>query len=101
MTEVDFFNKARLSDWLHLFGAVLIATSIFCALMSNYYNSAVMGEAGLGFAVWGAEPGTEEYNKRVRLRNLSDTYFTFGIIFAGCGLLAQVSGLIVAVAERG
>ena len=97
---MDFLTKIKLSDWLHFIGALLIALSILCALTSNYYNGVVMGEAGLGMAVLGSAPDTEEYKEQARLRNLSDRYFRFGIIFALGGLLAQVYGLVCAVAER-
>jgi len=50
---MDFFTKIKSSDWLHFIGALLIALSILCALSSNYYNGVVMGEAGLGMAVFG------------------------------------------------
>ena len=97
---MDLFTKIKSSDWLHFIGALLIALSILCALSSNYYNGVVMGEAGLGMAVLGSAPDTEEYKEQARLRNLSDRYFRFGIIFALGGLLAQVYGLVCAVAER-
>ena len=97
---MEFLAKIKSSDWLHFIGALLIALSILCALSSNYYNGVVMGEAGLGMAVLGSAPDTEEYKEKARLRNLSDRYFRFGIIFALGGLLAQVYGLVCAVAER-
>ncbi len=97
---MDLFTKIKSSDWLHFIGALLIALSILCALSSNYYNGVVMGEAGLGMAVFGSDPDTEEYKEKVRVRNLSDQLFRFGIIFALGGLVAQVYGLVCAVAER-
>ncbi len=97
---MELLAKTRVSDWLHLLGFLLITGSIFCALMSNHYNGVVMGEAGLGMAVFGSEPDTEEYKEKTRLRNLADYFFYFGIGFAAVGLFAQVLGLALSIAER-
>ena len=97
---MELLAKMKLSDWLHIFGALLIAVSIVSALMSNHYNSMVMGEANLGFGRLAPERGTEMWNEQVRLRNWSNRFFYSGIILAAFGLIAQVSGLMLSVSER-
>lgn len=80
------------SDVLRLVGAFFIFLSIMCSLLSNHYNAVVMGEAALGYGVWGATKGSMEWAAKKQLREKSDGYFRAGVLFALLGIGTEVLG---------
>lgn len=76
--------------WLNQIGGLLIFLSIVAALVSNYLNAKVMGEAALGVAVFAPERGSPEWNRKVRLRRWADFLFYAGLAFATAGVLIQL-----------
>jgi len=84
------------SKILKLLGATFIFLSIVSSLLSNRYNSIVMGEAALGAAVYGYPKGTPEWDQKVEIRNLADVWFSAGLVFAFLGLLLEVAGVFIA-----
>lgn len=72
-----------------MFACIFVFISIISALLSNYYDSKVMGDANLGVGIWaGAEDSNLMKNKRC-LRKLSDGFFYSGIVFSVLGLFTQ------------
>lgn len=89
------------APWLNMIGAILIFLSIVSALVSNYLNGKVMGEAGLGFGVLAPQKGSPEWERKVSLRNWADRSFYAGMLFAFMGLAVQVWGDLALWYQRG
>jgi hypothetical protein len=89
------FCLLTLKDYLALSSSLFIFLSIIFALVSNYLNGKVMGEAALGVAVVAGEPDSPIMIRKKKLRAWSDRTFYFGIVFSILGLGTQVIAILL------
>ena len=78
------------APWPNIVGAIFIFLSIVAALVSNYLNGKVMGEAGLGYGVFAPPRGSPEWEQKASLRRWADRSFYTGMLFAFLGVGAQL-----------
>ncbi len=81
--------------WLIAAGGLLLLLGLITALISSHYQTRVMGEAGLGVAVWAPKPESPEWKEKERLRARADCLFWIGLAATGCGIVLQTLGALI------
>jgi hypothetical protein len=76
-------------------GGLLLLIGLVTAFWSARYVTRVMGNAGLGVAVWAPERGSLAWQKREQLRARADFWFYVGIVLTACGVVLQTIGGIL------
>lgn len=82
------------SRWLTLVGGLLLLVGLVTALAANHYQTRVMGQAGLGVAVWAPEKDSPEWKEKERLRTLANRWFWIGLVVTSIGVAAQTAGAL-------
>jgi len=85
----------RRKKWLLLIGSIFLFIGLLMALISNYYNSRVMGKAALGVAMWAPDEGSPEWNRKVKLRKISNGCFCVGIFLTSLGIVLNTWGSLL------
>jgi hypothetical protein len=75
---------------LILIVAAVMFLSVLSSLVSNFYDSRVMGSAALGVAVLAPDPGSPEWLIKVSLRFKADLFFYISIFLGFVGVLLDL-----------
>ena len=81
--------------WLVLIGGVVLLVGLLMALISAHFGDRVMGQAGLGVAVWAPEKGSAEWLAKERQRMIADGAFYIGLALTAFGVALQTVGSIL------
>lgn len=85
------------AKWLTLIGGFLLLVGLIAAFLSSHYADRVMGELKSGQLVFGAEPGTGEWQEKKRLRDRADRLFYASVGVTGLGVVLQTLGSLLSL----
>jgi uncharacterized membrane protein len=74
--------------------ALTLSGGLLMALISNWYQTKVMGDAGLGIGVWAPAKDSPEWREKQRLRRLATLCFWIGILLTALGVALQTAGAV-------
>jgi hypothetical protein len=79
---------------LTLVGAVWVLRGLAVALITNHYETTVMGQANLGIAVLVPKEGRPEWEAKQRLRTEIEWLFWVGLALTAGGVALQTAGAL-------
>jgi hypothetical protein len=82
-------NNIRDKSLILIVGAVMFL-SVLCSLISNFYESRVMGDAALGVAVFAPEPDSPAWLAKVSLRFKADLFFYVSVFLGLAGVFLEL-----------
>ena len=89
-----------LLEWPNETGRWLCASVAFSSclasppLVSNHYQTKVMGQVGLRVAVLAPEKDSPEWKEKQRVRMLADRWFWIGLVVTAIGVVVQTVGSV-------
>ena len=78
-----------------LIGGVLLVTGLAVALITNHYESKVLGQTNLGVTVLAPNQGAQESEEYQRLRREIEALFWIGVALVGAGVALQTAGALI------
>ena len=77
---------------LTLWGGILLLVGLLMALIANWVQAKVMGDAGLGVGMWAPDKDSPEWRRKERLRTVADWWFWIGAALTAIGIALQTWG---------
>ena len=74
-----------------LLAAAAVSMSVAFAVVSNHYESRVMGSAALGVAVLAPTEGSEAWQEKESLRRMADWSLNLSFILSGVAALLDIA----------
>jgi hypothetical protein len=81
--------KVKDKSLILIVGAVMFL-SVLSSLISNFYDSRVMGNTALGMAVLAPDPGSPDWLAKISLRFKADLFFYVSVFLGFVGVLLDL-----------
>ncbi|MBI4635825.1 MAG: hypothetical protein HY727_05695 [Candidatus Rokubacteria bacterium] len=86
--------KTTTANLLMLAGGACLLIGLWMAFLAARYESRILGEARLGFAVLGPDENNAEWREKKAQRRWADRFFYAGLVLTSFGVILQTAGAI-------